>query len=444
MNVTYFLERELIPKDGSKEMIRTFEENISKEDAELKIFPDIHYKKGARAVNGMMMVSAKNIYPACLGVENCGFTVGKLHSVDRETLVDSFRKYSEYVNENRQKHYSQEEVKELFFQYLEKDYQKKRDLYQFLGIQSVADLLERARVFLSRGILRRAVESLGNMGGGNHFFELHVVVDTTEPEKYKTGDIICILHSDSIAVGDYINLLYSNMSEWDYRKGLRAALERYAFRIKQLWWFMRHGVLWKSFRETCRLLYSQKDYRSISMHSVLGKDLLFAHNLASVFGDMNRDIIIGQWEQLSQLHIQDIFSHPHDNVTVEKWNGEYLTVQRNGVQNLGRDNYYALPGAMGTGVFLMKNTMNENTLFSANHGVGRMQDKHIAKKAYEEEKTKEDLQNREISLFRIGRGNIAEQNLKAFKDVEKVEQIMEKYDLGRMVAKTTPIAIIKG
>ena len=171
---------------------------------------------------------------------------------------------------------------------------------------------------------------------------------------------------------------------------------------------------------------------------------MLAHNLSSIFGEMNRDEIINMWGKSQEIQTQKISSHSHDNVTAEMHYGKIRIVHRNGVQNIGDDKYCILPSAMGDFSFVMKNTFNEDAYFSTNHGTGRMQDKHIAKEQYTEKETTKEMGERKVSLFRVGNGSLAEQNMHAFKDPESIISEIEKYKLAYKAAKTYPVAVIKG
>ena len=124
MSIKYLVKEELIPDDGSKEIIENFYKNTQDETLDLLVYPDVHYKKGARVVNGMLTASDNYIYPAMLGVANCGFTFGKLENVtikDRDKLEQSFEMYSKILKAyNYTKMYSNEEIYDIFENYLDK------------------------------------------------------------------------------------------------------------------------------------------------------------------------------------------------------------------------------------------------------------------------------------------------------------------------------------
>jgi len=455
MSVKYLVEEKLIPDDGSKKIIDDFYNQTQDETLDLLIYPDVHYKKGARVVNGMLTASDNMIYPAMLGVANCGFTFGKIEGVtidQRELLEETFSEYSKTLKAyNKTKVYENDEIYNIFYQYLDKFYEdiKYKELFNFIGVDSVDDLKDCVKDIFNTKHINIASKTLGTLGGGNHFFELQYVEDAYNDE-YKNGDIIFILHSDSIAVGDKINLLFSNLSELEHLEGIKGSLIKIVNRMRQLSYFsLKNGLFFKEPKEILNLLYSQDDFRTIDGNTKTGKTLIKAFFLASIFGDMNRDMILNNYEKtakkiLENININILGSHSHDSLMVEKNKNKIKIVQRNGVQCIINDQTFILPGALGTESYLMSNTNNEDAYYSSNHGVGRFLDKHIAKEEFNNQNTEDELKKRNMKLYRVGSGNISEQNPNAFKDVFEVTEMMKKENLGGRIAKLRPICSMKG
>ena len=455
MSIRYLVEDELIPNDGSKEIIENFYNKTDDESLELLIYPDVHYKKGARVANGMLTASENMIYPAMLGVANCGFTFGVLENVNieqRANLEKTFEEYSKILKAyNNTKIYTDSEVIGLFNQYLEKFYEKEifKPIFEYVGVNSIEDVHKIVNDILTPKHIEVATKTLGTLGGGNHFFELQYV-DESYSEDIQNGEIIFILHSDSIAVGDKINLLFSNLSELDHLKGLRSIVYKSINRLRQLNYFvLKNKLIFKEPKDIINLLFSQNDYRTIDANTDTGKTLIKAFFLATIFGDMNRDMILNNYEKTAQkifpnLKLNIYGSHSHDSLMVEKNNGKLKIVQRNGVQCVLGSQTFVLPGALGTESYLMQNPNNEDAYHSSNHGVGRFLDKHLAKKEFDENSTEEELKKRNMKLYRVGKGNISEQNPNAFKNVFEVTEVMKKQNIGNRVAKLRPICSMKG
>lgn len=455
MSSKYLIRADLIPKDGSVELVERFAVATRKENTELLVFPDVHYKKGARVTNGLLTASRDRIYPSMLGVTNCGFTFGKISGAtisNRSLLERSFEEYSKVLKAySRERLYSDSYISELFFSYLKKEFSslKNADLFAYLGVASAKELTEAFEKYFPKRLIPVAARTLGTLGGGNHFFEIHFVEESYCPE-FKEGDVYFILHSDSIAVGDKVNLLFSNLSELHHLRGLRHFLATAINRARQFkYFFAESGHGRDDFKNLTTLLYSQSDFRSISSCSEVGKALLFNFFFASVFGEMNRDAIVSGYQAIlerikNEFCIQKMGSHSHDSISVQAIEEEPRVVQRNGVQDIKGSEYYCLPGALGTESYIMRNTNNKNAYYSANHGVGRVLDKHIAKEAFSEADTLEKLAKLNMKIYRVGKGNIGEQNPDAFKDVFAITEEMQDKKLGLRAAKLRPLASLKG
>lgn len=442
MAIKYFVDKNLIPDDGSIKLLKMLDTNISSNDTKLYVYPDVHYKSGARVVNGLIIQSENNIYPACLGVENCGFTFGLL---GKDLEIERLNKVACDLSKNNffRNNYSEKNIEEMFSKKLKDDFSKKRELYEFLGYKDHRTVVRDSIRFLRKnGLIKMAAATLCHLGGGNHFLEIHKIAESEND--HLLGEYMIIVHSDSISVGNYVNLVFSNLSELDYLPFVFKVKAKTKYRIHQFLYYMRQHLLLKDFGNIVKLCFSQKDYRSIKCDSILGKNLLLAHNIASVFGEMNREELLRHFSEAYGGTVNLLGSHCHDNVTIETYSSQKYVVHRNGVQKVGDDELFILPQAMGIGLILMKNPQNEKALFSANHGTGRFQDKPVAKEIYKEDDTENELAENNVSLFRVGNGNLAEQNHAAFKKIDVIASQMKKFNLGIPIARTIPVIVIKG
>lgn len=444
MNVKFFVDEKYIPDDGSRKIISILDSKICDKYTEVYIFPDVHYKKGARVVNGLLIKSAKYIFPACLGVANCGFTFGirrKDNSDTDEKIINEIKKISE--NYFYKKNYSEKEILIKLTNIIEKEYEKEKELFHFLKYYDVNKLTYSIISFLKKyNLMKKIKKDICVLGGGNHFCEVHKIQESIDENLI--NHYLFIVHSDSISVGDHINLIYSNLSELDFLPFRYRMLKKTRYRMIQLGYFSKNGLIFKDFKNVCKLIFSQKDYRCIDVCSPLGKNILFAHSVASLFGELNRQEILSSFDMNNEEKIKILGSHSHDSITIEKYDETENVLQRNGVQKIGHDPYFVLPNAMGQPIYIFKNAVNENCFFSANHGTGRISDKNIARKLFSETETEEELEKNKIKLFRVGNGNLAEQNAKAFKNIDIIANEMERNHMGTIIAKTNPIAIIKG
>lgn len=456
MRLRYFMDDSVIPNDGSKHIIESYRENTSDDSLEILIYPDVHYKKGAKVVNGMLTSSMNSIFPSMLGVANCGFTFGKIDNVtieERELLKKTFSEYSKSLKAyNTTKNYTNDYIISKYEEFSKRILLEKYNyLLEHLGINSEQELYQKIERIISDNLLDLSSRQLGTLGGGNHFFELHFIEEVLDDSfGLQKGDIIYILHTDSIGVGEKINLLFSNLSELAHIKGVRGLVTRGMNRMRQFNFFAaKTGLLLKEPIGVLQLLLSQNPYRRVKADSKLGKTLLFAFFVAGVFGDINRDEILEGYQNtakqiISNIKLIKLGSHSHDSINLEQNYNQIRVVQRNGVQRIGDDHVYVLPGALGTVSYLMKNTFNQESYYSANHGVGRVLDKHLSKEAFTASGTEDELKKRNLELFRVGNGDIAEQHPYAFKSIQSVIDVMEENNLGKRIAKIIPFVSMKG
>lgn len=452
-NLKFLADKSLIPNDGSIDIIEGFSHNLKNTD--IIIYPDVHYKKGSRSVNGLLVSSNAKIFPAVIGTPNCGFTFGKVENVstkDRKELEKTFDDFSKvlkaYPSKNQACLTMDETLAWLEFK-IERNFETDKDFFDYLGINSVNDGKELIYKVLTPDMIELASKSLGTLGGGNHFFELHSVEESYVNFELAKGDMAFILHSDSVSIGNLISLIFSNLSELDYLSSYNALFTKLTYRFKQFQYFSKNWrIALANPMELIKLLLSRNDYRYISSNKKLGRHLLASFYVASLFGDINRSLILENYLKIARqvivaIDLNILGNHSHDTIKAEKIDNRYKIVHRNGVQHIGNDSIYVLTGALGTESYIMKNTYNKDAFYSVNHGVGRIFNKSLSKNMYSEEATKKELEKSGLKFYRIGNESVAAQHPKSFKNIEDIIQNMLDECLGFRIAKLKPICSIK-
>ena len=150
MQLKWFVDRDLLPNDGSEEIILKIAEALLKDEtAEIEIFPDVHYKKGSRVTNGLLIKSEKWLYPACFGVENCGFTFGVINdNANLESMVEAGKELSE--NKFCKPKYSGDDVLTFFEEQLAIDYVENELTYSHLGFDDLKSVILKAENFIKK------------------------------------------------------------------------------------------------------------------------------------------------------------------------------------------------------------------------------------------------------------------------------------------------------
>ena len=104
-----------------------------------------------------------------------------------------------------------------------------------------------------------------------------------------------------------------------------------------------------------------------------------------------------------------------------------------------------VPGDMGTASYVLVGT-NEaaNLSFSSScHGAGRVASRHAVQRQVRGEDLQRRLAEQGIAVRGPWKG-LAEEAPEAYKDIDRVVNVVAKAGLARLVAKTVPLGVIKG
>jgi len=452
MKTKYLVSRQNIPEDGSYEIIDNLALNLRASPADqLLVFPDVHYKRGSNVTNGLLTASDTYIYPSMLGVANCGYTWGIIRCercVTNAEIAGIFEQLASTMHEHTLPTRISE--KELWLEFkaeLKRSWDNGSDaqIFKFLQIKSFESLLKTFGKFFPREVFKSATKSLGTLGGGNHFMEAHEIIENYS-SNFEAGDKVFILHSDSVSVGSKVYLLFSNLADLNSISGRRRYLVKLVNRYRQFKYFLKHAELSLAYvRDVYCLLFNPDPMRAISYKSRLGKLLLINFYFCSIFGEMNRRRIVlsleNKHESGTKLQVEIHGSDSHDSISLEEKDQKLELVQRNGVQKLKDNDFFVLPGALGTYSYIMKGTSSKENYRSVNHGVGRIHDKHIARELFET--PQDNSQFPTLPVFRLSNVSLSEQHPKSFKSVDDIITEMARYELAEKGALLKPICSIK-
>ena len=105
-----------------------------------------------------------------------------------------------------------------------------------------------------------------------------------------------------------------------------------------------------------------------------------------------------------------------------------------------------IPGSMGTGSFVLagEDGSMERSFGTTCHGAGRRLSRTSARKEIGGAELRRELERRGITVRSPSNKGLAEEAPFAYKDVERVVEIVERARLARRVAQLTPIGVVKG
>jgi tRNA-splicing ligase RtcB len=198
-----------------------------------------------------------------------------------------------------------------------------------------------------------------------------------------------------------------------------------------------------------------------------GRDYLAAMAAAANFAWANRQAIadavraavarvLGRESAEGTRLVYDV---AHNVAKVERYQGRELLVHRKGAtrafpagsaeipepyRDVGQPVF--IPGSMGTSSFVLAGEPGsiELAFGSTCHGAGRRLSRTGARKQVAGAELRRELEARGIVVRSPSNKGLAEEAPLAYKDVERVVEIVERAGLSRRVAQLTPIGVVKG
>jgi tRNA-splicing ligase RtcB len=323
---------------------------------------------------------------------------------------------------------------------IEAGYGTKRDLVR---CEEQGCMKEADTGAVSEKAKQRGVPQGGTLGSGNHFLEIQVVSEIYNPEVAKafgisTGQVCCMIHCGSRGLG--------HQTCTDHLKTLEAATKRYQIALpdRQL---------------ACAPLASPE-----------GKAYFGAMAAAANYAWANRQIITHTTRQiLAKMFSIDyeemelVYDVAHNVAKIEDHvvDGKRMTVcvHRKGATRAfgpGTEDLPAdlssigqpviIPGSMGTSSFVLcgTDTAMERTFGSTCHGAGRVMSRTQAKKRMSGKEVTDLLLKKGIIVRAPNENAIADEAPDVYKPSEEVVRVVHDLGISRLVARLTPIGVIKG
>jgi tRNA-splicing ligase RtcB len=291
----------------------------------------------------------------------------------------------------------------------------------------------------------RGKGQVGTLGAGNHFIEIDVVdqvLDDTIAQRIGLfeGQVAVQVHCGSRGLGHQIC--------GDYVKRFQKSISRYDFRLPD--------------RElVCAPLSSPE-----------GQDYLMAMQAAANYAFANRQVLAHQirrsFEQalagkVTNHNVNQVYDIAHNMARVETHEVDgrmvKLCVHRKGATRAFGPGSPALPavyrdigqpvlvpGSMGTASWVLAGTRASmaQTFGSTCHGAGRRMSRKKAKKTIHGPVLREQLEARGIHVRAGSMSGLAEEAPAAYKDVNRVVDVVHNAGIAKKVARLKPVAVIKG
>jgi tRNA-splicing ligase RtcB (3'-phosphate/5'-hydroxy nucleic acid ligase) len=286
----------------------------------------------------------------------------------------------------------------------------------------------------------RGAEQLGTLGSGNHFVEVQRVEElpdraAAEALGLSQGQVTALIHSGSRGLGHQVCT--------DFVKRFDAAAGRYGIRLPD--------------RQLSCAPVSSDD----------GRAYLAAMAAAANFAWANRQLIahrvrraiarvLGEEAAAGTRQVYDV---AHNVAKLEHHGGRELCVHRKGatrafppgssdVPERYRDTGQPvfIPGSMGTASYVLAGRPGamEHSFGTVCHGAGRRLSRTAARKQVGGAELRRRLEAEGITVRSTSNRGLAEEAPFAYKEVERVVEVVERAGLAVRVARLRPIGVVKG
>jgi tRNA-splicing ligase RtcB len=298
---------------------------------------------------------------------------------------------------------------------------------------------------ISRRAMQRGAGQVGTLGAGNHFIEVDVVDETFDQEAadrmgLSPGRIVVQIHCGSRGFGHQVCT--------DYVRRFQQVVHKYGIQLPD--------------RELVCAPLSSRD----------GQDYLAAMKAAANYAFANRQVLTHHIRKsfehslagkVSDHHVYQIYDIAHNIAKIEEHRIEgkqiEVCVHRKGatrafgpgspeIPDVYRDigQPVLVPGSMGTSSWVLLGTDGamERTFGSSCHGAGRAMSRKQAKKQVWGSDLRDQLEAAGIRVKAGSMPGLAEEAPIAYKDVDRVVDVVHGAGIAKKVARLVPAAVIKG
>lgn len=285
---------------------------------------------------------------------------------------------------------------------------------------------------------QRGGGQLGSIGSGNHFVEVQRVekvfdLRAAEALRLRANQVVILIHTGSRGMGHQVCT--------DYVRAMDAVMAR-------------HGIQLPDRELACAPFQSPE-----------GQKYFSAMCAAANFAFSNRQAITYAVREVFRRalgdrgHLRVVYDVAHNMAKLERHGEQDLVVHRKGAtrafgpahpetpaayREVGQP--VLIPGSMGTASWVLVGTDQglDLSFGSTCHGAGRAMSRTAAKKVKSGQEVRKALEDRGIVVRCASAGELAEEAPHAYKDVDRVVEVVHQAGLARKVARLVPLGVIKG
>jgi len=290
---------------------------------------------------------------------------------------------------------------------------------------------------------QRGIPQGGTLGSGNHFLELQVVQEIFHPEAARAfglslGQVCCMIHCGSRGLGHQVCT--------DHIKALESATKKYHITIpdRQLACApitsMEGKAYFSAMASAANYAWANRQMITHTTREVLSKTFGIGYDEMPLVYDVAHNV--AKFEE----HLVD---GKNAKVCVHRKGatrsfGPGAADLPADVSSVGQP--VIIPGSMGTSSYILRGTRTamERTFGSTCHGAGRIMSRTQAKKMKSGKEIVADLLKQNIMVRAHSENAIADEAPDVYKSSEEVVNVVHEVGLSRLVARLSPVGVIKG
>ncbi len=285
---------------------------------------------------------------------------------------------------------------------------------------------------------QRGHNQLGTIGSGNHFVEVQVVDEVFDPAAaaaygLRQGQLTVLIHTGSRGLGHQVCT--------DYVRQMDQAMPRYGIHLPD------------------------RQLACVPFASPEGEAYFGAMCAAANFAWANRQVVTSSVRRVfaraygTSGRLKLVYDVAHNIAKVEEHGGARLCVHRKGATRAFGPSHpetpapyravgqpVFIPGSMGTASYVLAGSDAAMTLSfgSTCHGAGRAMSRGEAKRTRPGHEVRRELEAQGIIVRCPSNSELAEEAPTAYKDVERVVDVVHQAGLARKVARLKPLGVVKG
>jgi tRNA-splicing ligase RtcB (3'-phosphate/5'-hydroxy nucleic acid ligase) len=287
---------------------------------------------------------------------------------------------------------------------------------------------------------QRGADQIGTLGSGNHFLELQRidrVYDQVAAAAFglRDGQVTLLIHSGSRGLGHQVCT--------DFVRRMDASLQRYGIELPD------------------------RQLSCAPIESPEGRDYLAAMAAAANFAWANRaaiahrsrDAIAQVLGRAAADGTRLVYDVAHNVAKLEEHGGRIVCVHRKGATRAFPPGHpeippeyeaagqpVFIPGSMGTASFVLAGRPGamERSFGTTCHGAGRRLSRTAVRKQVQGAELRRRLEAQGITVRAPSPRGLAEEAPEAYKDVQRVVEVVERAGLAARVVRLRPIGVVKG